>query len=298
MRRRLPSLLAVRYFEAAGRLLSFTAAANELNVTQAAVSHQVRLIEDEVGCRLFNRLHQRVELTPEGKQFLETVSECFDRISETFAEVSGQKNVEQIYLSVTPYMASRFILPQLEDFLTVEKNCEIIFHLTMDARGENDGKVDMKIFFTTKPEKNSQIEFLFMDELVPVCSPKLLAASKTNDPVELLTSARIGHEFSYRWWVDWAKRTGIDPNLVERGNIFDDPSALEQSAIYGRTMILGSKRFLHDRIEAGEIALPFGEENALKIYYYLQIPPSKERRSTRIFRNWIIEQSTRFSTLS
>src|SRR5690625_2257759 len=146
MKRKLPSLLALRYFESVGRNLSFTLAASELHVTQAAVSHQIRLLEKEIGVKLFTRLHQRIELTPEGMQLLHVASECLDRLADTLGEISGKGCSERIHLSTPPLLSARWLMPHLNESLELAKHTEIVLHHSLALPNDHHPKATLNIF--------------------------------------------------------------------------------------------------------------------------------------------------------
>ena len=291
MKRNLPSLLAIRYFEAVGRNLSFTLAANELCVTQAAVSHQVRLLEEETGVILFNRLHQRIELTSEGQQLLEVVTESLNSLAETFDHISGRASVDRIHLSVTPYISARWLAPRIDDYLAKEKNIEIIFLHSLEPPSERDKHFDLKVFFTTKPSRDPLYEFMFSDTLVPLCAPGLLKDCGALTGEALVGKLPIAHEFSYEWWAEWCRNCEFNPKVVERGHVYDDPTVLENVALSGRSMILGSRMFLAQQIKSGDLVLPFGDTHKIDIYYYVYVRPKQRRRTVDSFRRWLLQAS-------
>lgn len=287
MKRRLPSLLAVRNFESVGRNLSFTLAADELNVTQAAVSHQVRLLEEEIGVKLFERFHQRIELTAEGAQLLEVATECLDRLADTIDVLSGRGRAERIHMSVTPLISAHWLMPRLGSYLAAHSNAEIVLHHSLEPPSERDAKFDLKIFFSPTKLDNPAHEFLFADALVPVSTPDLLRDLGRKPVEQILAKVNLVHEFNYDWWCEWCRRSGVDPTLVERGIVLDDPAVLENAALLGRGMILGSMLFLSERLRSGELVLPFGIAHTLPIFYYLSAPRRQSRPSVQAFRRWL-----------
>lgn len=287
MKQRLPSLLAIRYFEAVGRNLSFTLAANELNVTQAAVSHQVRLLEQELGVKLFTRLHQRIALTKHGIDLLEVATECFDKLSDLTNSMAGRTQSSRIHLSVSPLLSAGILMPRIGDFLNDEKGTEIIFHHSLAPPSDREPSSDIKIFFSHTPLNNDSYEYLFKDGLIPMCVPALWRGHENQAPSEYLRNVGIVHEFDYQWWEEWCERAGIEKSVVQRGLALDDPAVLENAALLGRGVILGSKRFLAERLKSGELITPFGRKNCIAIYYYLFSGAANRRRDVAKFAKWI-----------
>lgn len=287
MKQRLPSLLAIRYFEAVGRNLSFTLAANELNVTQAAVSHQVRLLEQELGVKLFTRLHQRIELTKSGVELLDVAIECFGRLSDVTNSISKGKQSSRIHMSVSPLFSAHILMPRIGDFLSAEEDTEVVIHHSLAPPNDRETTYDIKLFFSRTPLVDEEYEFLLADKLIPMCIPALWRTHEEQPPAEFLRQVSIVHEFDYQWWEEWCERAAIDKSVVRRGLALDDPSVLENAALLGRGVILGSKRFLADRLNAGELIAPLGANNGIDIFYYLFVGRTQRRRDVTKFAKWI-----------
>lgn len=287
MKQRLPSLLAIRYFEAVGRNLSFTLAANELNVTQAAVSHQVRLLEQELGVKLFTRLHQRIELTKSGEELLDIAIECFGKLSDVTNSISKGKQASRIHLSVSPLFSANVLMPRIGDFLSEEVDTEVVIHHSLAPPSERDTIYDIKLFFSRTRLSDASYEFLLADKLIPMCIPALWRKYENQPATELLRQVSIVHEFDYQWWEEWCEAASIDKTIVQRGLVLDDPSVLENAALLGRGIILGSKRFLSDRLSSGELIAPFGEDHGINIFYYLFLGKTFRRRDVSRFAKWL-----------
>lgn len=287
MKQRLPSLLAIRYFEAVGRNLSFTLAAIELNVTQAAVSHQVRLLEQELDVKLFTRLHQRIELTEKGLELLEVSIECFEKLSDVTSSISKGKRSSRIHLSVSPLISTHVLMPRIGEFLSAEKETEVIINHSLSPPNEREPPYDIKLFFSRKPINNESFEFILKDKLIPMCIPEIWRKHKDDETANFLLNAGVVHEFDYQWWENWCEQVGIDKSVVQRGIALDDPSVLLNAALLGRGVILGSKKFLNDRLRTRELITPIGEENGVDIYYYLCINKTQRRRDVAKFSDWL-----------
>lgn len=287
MKQRLPSLLAIRYFEAVGRNLSFTLAANELNVTQAAVSHQVRLLEQDLQVKLITRLHQRIELTEHGIDLLNVAAECFEKLSIVTSRISTGKQSSRINLSASPLLSAHVLMPRIGEFLAAEQDTEVIIHHSLSPPNDREKPYDIKLFFSRCPLNDDAYEFLFEDRLIPMCTPALWRKHEGKNLTGFLADTSIVHEFDYQWWEEWCDQTGVDKNIVRRGLALDDPSVLENAALLGRGVILGSHRFLKDRLDAGELIAPLGDANGISVYYYLSISKIQRRRDIAKFSKWL-----------
>lgn len=291
MKRRLPSLLAMRYFESVGRNLSFTLAANELCVTQAAVSHQIRTLEEDLGVRLFTRLHQRIELTAEGLELLDAATDCLDRLADTVGRISGRAPAERIRLSITPLLSARWLVPRLRGFLRSAGNTEILMHHSLEPPNEREPRFDLKVFFSVGPGEVPDCDHLFTDRLVPMCSRALVQGPAAGLDPAAVAAFDLVHEFNHEWWGEWCARCGLDRALVQRGIVLDDPAVLETAALSGNGLILGSSLFLRERLETGALVLPFGAEPGIEIRYHLVTGNRHDRRSAVTgFRRWLLEQ--------
>ena len=287
LRQRLPSLLALRYFEAVGRNLSFTLAANELNVTQAAVSHQVRLLEQELGAKLFLRLHQKIELTAHGNELLEVAIECFSKLAEVTSGIAKGERSSSVLLNVSPLLSAHVLIPRFSEFVATEPNINVIFRHSLAPPNDREGPYDIKLFFSRTPLDNPAYELLLTDRLIPMCAPSVWRGCEAKLPQKALEATDIIHEFDYQWWEEWSDRASVDRSVVQRGIVLDDPSVLENAALLGSGIILGSKRFLAGRLQAGELVAPLGEDYGIDIYYYLVVGLAQKRRGVAKLANWI-----------
>ena len=297
MSRNIPSLLALRYFEAAGRNLSFKLAAEELNVTQAAVSHQIRFLETHLAVRLFRRLHQRVELTGEGEELLEATTEYFDGIEEACGRINARRGYNRVHLSITPLLLSRWLLPDLEEFLGPVPMSDIVLRSSLAPPAEDDQGFDLKIFFSSKEISQSGYTPLMKDLLVPMCHPCLLKDLPAHDVDTVIRSLRLVHEFDHQWWEQWLTITGLDPKRARRGIVVNDPGVLENAALLGKGLILGSTMFLAEHLASGRLVQPFEDQISLPVYYYMFAKPASQKRK-RILQlsSWLLVAGRNFQS--
>ena len=295
MARNIPSLVALRYFEAAGRNLSFKLAAEEMNVTQAAVSHQIRQLEAHLKVRLFRRLHQRVELTGEGDELLDVTTEYFDRIAEVCGRITGQQEQNRIQLSVTPLLLSNWLLPNLEEFLGPVPMSDVVLRSSLLPPSEDEEAFDMKVFFSTGEIRQSSFTPLMKDALVPMCAPGLLNELPSRDIDSVITSLRLVHEFDHTWWAQWLENAGLEAEVAQQGMVVNDPTVLENAALLGKGLILGSTMFLAEHVISGRLVQPFANQISLPIHYYLFAKPAaRSRRRLKQFSDWLINSAQAF----
>ncbi|MEZ5831980.1 MAG: LysR substrate-binding domain-containing protein [Dongiaceae bacterium] len=291
-RRRLPSLTALRHFEAVARHLSFTKAAEELCLTQAAVSHQVRALEDELGAKLFRRLPQRTEITEHGRELYSVLRTCFDQIANTAMRIQDDGRANRLRINVTPLFSAKFLVPRLSRFLVVDPVVDLILHHTFGNPDPDDTEVEAVITFGNGQWDGFDSDYLFSADLVPLCNPEILNGKKPPLEFDDLSGLHLLHEFSYRWWEAWISQVNAHGVSARKGTIFDDPNALTNAAVQGQGVFLGAPLYLQELISSGQLVAPFGEKFMIPIDYYLlhrsDEPQSKRARS---FRTWLLREA-------
>ncbi|HIP78843.1 MAG TPA: LysR family transcriptional regulator, partial [Kiloniellaceae bacterium] len=174
MSRKLPPLKALRAFEAAARHLSFTQAASELNVTQAAISHQVKLLEEHLGLQLFRRLNRRLVLTEAGQIYLPVLRDAFDRIAAGTSQLFKDDDSGPLTVSVLPSLAAKWLLPRMPRFRDRHPDIDVMISANNKLVDFADDSVEMAIRYGAGNYPGLQVDLLLSDEVFPVCSPALL----------------------------------------------------------------------------------------------------------------------------
>ena len=247
----MPSLIALRVFEAAGRLQSFSNAAAELKVTQGAVSRQVRALEEELGVKLFNRLTRRVELTQDAQKYLDEVQAAFRRVEAATAWVRSRQQHHVLNISVLPSLGSFWLMPKLASFTRMHPNIEIRIHSSIEPVDLHGHGADVAIrvgprpgvsYDRNQPEINLVMtkdwrgvlaEELAPDVLVPVYSPNILKPGARLDDAAVFRDLPIIHTTSrFDAWNGWMRHYGI-PELpvtprIEYGHFFMSLDAARQ----------------------------------------------------------------------
>ncbi|MCG8475450.1 MAG: LysR family transcriptional regulator, partial [Cytophagales bacterium] len=207
--RRLPSLNGLRAFEATGRHLSFTKAAEELNVTQTAVSHQIKGLEAQLGLKLFHRSPGRVELTREGRLLLPGLTEAFDRMTQAVEDVRPASDGRPLIVSVTPAFGSKWLAGRLGRFWRQHPEVELVIQHTMSLVGLTRDEVDVAVRFGDGDWPGLVAEKLVAKDMVPLCSPALLeSAHPLRTPADLKHYTLL-HEDDQEDWVEWLRIAGV-----------------------------------------------------------------------------------------
>ena len=295
MRRRLPPLNSLRAFESAARHLSFTKAADELAVTQSAVSHQVTSLEAWAGVPLFKRQGRAVVLTQAAVKFLPSVSTALDQNALAGRKLQAVDPTHGwLTVAVMPSFAAKWLVPRLSDFQ--EKNPDLdVWIATFEAQtGALASDVDLAIRYGRGDWPGLTSVKILSEELFPVCAPKL--APRLRSPADLMQSTLLHDELREDWsmWFSAAKITAKDP---ARGPGFDDSSLLIQAAIEGLGVALGRSVLVKGDLDAGRLVRPFEVAIPAEFAYYLVYPPDLESApKIEVFRNWL--QSTARATQS
>jgi LysR family glycine cleavage system transcriptional activator len=297
MARKLPPLNALRAFEAAARNLSFTKAADELNVTQAAISHQVKSLEEHLGLALFRRLNRRLVLTEAGQLYLPVLREAFDSVAAGTARLRQDQESGALHISVLPSLAAKWLLPRMSRFRDRHPEIDVMVSANNKLIDFADGVFEMAIRYGQGNYPGLRTDLLLRDEVFPVCSPKLLdGAHPLKTPEDLKHHTLLHDEISrhdespdWRNWLQAAGVTGID---VQRGPGFSDSSMVVEAAAAGQGVALGHRWLAAADLESGRVVMPFGPVLPAKFAYYLVSPEAlADRRRVRLFREWLLEEA-------
>lgn len=256
--RKLPPLAALRAFEAAGRNQSFKRAANELGVTPAAISHQIKLLEDTLSLSLFKRGIRRVDLTPEGRRLFPVLRDGFDRLDEVLAELR-RPGRRILTLSATPLFTARWLVPRVDGFRKNNPGVDLRLHATVEPVDLAGGEADAAVRYGRGPFPGLTSKPLVAQLFVPMCSPSL----GLNDP-EQLSDVPLLHSEWYRQgpdtpsWARWGEISGVEGVDWTKGMTFTDENHTIQAAIAGHGIALLSPLLLSAELEIGTLIQPFG----------------------------------------
>jgi LysR family glycine cleavage system transcriptional activator len=297
MARQLPPLNAARAFEAAARHLSFTLAADELAVTQAAVSHQVRALEDWLGVQLFRRANRRIELTDAGTAYLPGLREGLDRIAASTAAVADRARRGPVHLSALQSLMARWLLPRLPDFYARHPGQEVL--LSAGDRPVDLHREDfhLAVRFTTRARAEAQglVATHLMDEaIVPVCAPAL-ADGDLRAPADLsgqvLLHDKVDDTPEDPGWTVWCRAAGIAmPDAPARH--FSDAALVLQAATAGQGVALARLSLVREDLESARLVRPFGPVVRTRFSYYAVATPAlAQQPRVRAMVDWLAEQA-------
>ncbi len=292
MTRWLPSLNALRAFEAAARHLSFTRAAEELNVTQGAVSHQVKSLEAQLGLTLFHRRHQRLELTGDGQACLPFVRDSFDRLAAGFEQMRERDRSGVLTVSVSPNFAANWLVHRLGRF--VDAHPEIDLRISAVLRHIDFARedVDIAVRHGTGDWPGLHVTRLATERLFPACSPKLLEG-----PRPLRSPADLGHHTllhldSRTDWLKWLDAAGVEGIDLSKGTLFDQTSLVIDAAVAGQGVAQVRSALVATHLISGRLVMPFQLTLPVPYAYYIVCPrPIAERPKVRVFREWLVSEA-------
>ncbi len=287
----LPSLSALRAFEAVGRLGSFTLAAEELSVTQAAVSHQVRVLEAQLETKLLHRTTRRLELTAAGARLLPPASSAFAQLLAAVADL--RRGDRQIAITTTPGFGARWLAPKLGRFAARHPDWELTVRHTSELLDLEREGLDAAIRWGRGPWPGLTAELVAPAPLVPMASPDLVAVQPLSEPGDL-ASVTLLHDEDQSEWREWLLAAGMSPELAQRGLTFDDENALIQATLEGQGVALLSSELVIDALEKGSLVLPLCELLAEESGYYLVYPLSRRGEPKfEAFRSFLLEEGHR-----
>ncbi|MGI9336377.1 MAG: transcriptional regulator GcvA [Gammaproteobacteria bacterium] len=299
MNRQLPPLNALRAFEAAARHLSFTKAAEELFVTQAAVSHQVKALEQHLGMRLFRRLNRALLLTDEGQSYLPAVSRAFTLLREATHDLRLRDASGPLTVSVLPSFAAGWLVPRIGRFRRQWPDID----LRIDPAGRlvdfSRGDVDVAVRYGRGGYPGLHETWLMREDYFPVCSPGLLEGEHALRESADLRHHTLLHDDGHADWRTWPLAAGFTGVDAVRGLVSTDSSMLIQAAIAGQGVALARAVLAADALADGRLVRPFRLNLPTEYAYYIVCPQdSAEQPKVKAFRDWLLEETKDASTVS
>ncbi len=295
MTRQLPPLNALRAFEAAGRHLSFTKAAAELNVTPAAIGHQVKALEDLLKVPLFHRLTRSLRLTDAGQAALPTLGEGFDRLAKAVVDMRAQLDSGLLTISVSPSFGAMWLVPRLEQFRAKHPDIEIRLDGTDRLVDVNRGDADVALRYGPGGYDGVRVDELFSHVNTPVCSPALLDGEhplRQPDDLRHHTLLHIDWKEAEASWRMWLLAAGLSDIDSTRGPRFSMEAMAVQAALDGNGVALVGDVLVADDIAAGRLVRPFDPKLSTPLtfsYYLVTAADMVEQPKITAFRRWLLD---------
>jgi LysR family glycine cleavage system transcriptional activator len=287
--RRLPPLNPLRAFEATARHLSFTKAAEELSVTQGAVSRSVSALEDYLGFSLFERLPGSLAIDQANQQFAHAVTDAFSRISDALDDLVEHRTHTLLAVRTYTALMTRWLIPNLPQFHLLRPEIEVCLIAANErVRFEHDF-ADVRIRYGHGKWRNFHSVFLLPDEIMPLCSPRLLKDGRLGlDDLRhatLLCSNMRRHD-----WSDWLASVGMDDFAPAKERHFEEASVMLEAALAGLGIAITQRAFVQEELRSGRLVAPFPHVLRRDAGYYATYPKSGESSPAVIaFCEWLHE---------
>jgi LysR family glycine cleavage system transcriptional activator len=288
----LPPLTAVRAFEAAGRHENFSRAAEELGMTQAAVSYQIRQLEDRVGKALFVRAQGRVRLSEEGRRLLPALSSAFAGIADAFA-VLREEDEDVLTLDASVSFGSTWLSSRIGRFQLAYPDIAVRFSLTNEMVDLRQKGIDAALRAGNGGWEDLRCDFLFRQHFSPICAPSFLEANEIREPEDLLRVDRLSPNDP--WWTAWFAEVGISTPPATRQGIAMDNQLQEASATQGGFGIaMMTPLFWRAELESGRLVQPFPTISFPGNAHWLVHPSNRVGvRKIERLREWLHEELAR-----
>ncbi len=299
--RLIPGMRALRTLMAAGRHLNFTRAADELGLTPAAVSFQIKEIEEQLGVKLFTRTSRTIRLTEPGVILCEAAADALDVMSRAISKAQkAARGTAQLKVTVDPQFATKWLMRRVEHFRKLHADIDLRFDISYEVRDFEVDDIDVAIRFGTGRYPGLSASRLFHNIIVPVCSPRLLASGKPlREPRDLLHHTLAHIEWSRQgvtWpnWRMWMAAAGINDFDDSNTIVFGTSSNAVDAAMTGDAVALADFAMVANDLSEGRLVRPF--ELSIKVpseFAYFLVYPEQTAQDPRItaFRDWILNET-------
>lgn len=307
---RLPPLNALRAFEAAARHLSFARAAEELHVTPAAISHQIKALEEFAGLKLFSRRNRAIELTDAARACLPKLREGFERLGEAADRLRTHEGGATLAVSVAPSLATKWLMPRLHRFVTAHPDVDVRVSAStrlIDVRrtriagsteqiGPRLDEADISVRFGTGDYPGYSVTKLFAVSVAPMCRPDLARGEPALRVPEdlrghvLIQDDTVYFEGAISAWDLWLKAAGVRDLETSRGPRFSHASLALEAAADGLGVALAPTVLAKSDLAAGRLVMPFELRLPLSLAYYVVCPESISTPNVRAFSAWLLEE--------
>ena len=287
--KRLPPLKALRVFEASARSLSFTKAAEELFVTQAAVSHQIKALEEFLGIKLFRRRNRALLLTEEGQSYFADIKDIFAALQDATDKLLSRSEKGALTISLPPSFAIQWLVPRLADFNRHEPDIDVRIKAVDRDEGSLVDDVDVAIYYGKGHWPDLRADKLYQEFLIPLCSPALLKESQPLAKLEDLQFHTLLHDSSRKDWKQYLKENQVESVKVNQGPIFSHSTMVLQAAALGQGVALGNNVLAQPELDAGRLVAPFDKVLMTQQAFYL-VCHDNQAEVGRIarFREWML----------
>lgn len=290
----LPSTTALQIFEAAARHLNFTRAAAELNLTQSAVSHQIRELETRLGARLFDRIGRGLALSEAGRRYLPFARAALDQLHAGTEELRPTQRGIVLTVSVSPNFANKWLVPRLGVFTQAHPDIDLRISAVVQHVDFVGGGIDVAIRHGDGHWPELDVARLCVEEIFPVASPVLLASGPPLKRLEDLARHVLIHDQSRDGWSEWLSGLGVDPAGIDtaRGPIFSQTSLAIDAAVAAQGVALARSALVTLDLAAGRLVRPLSQSVPAAFAYWIVCPKAVAKRAKIVrFRDWLLAEA-------
>jgi LysR family transcriptional regulator, glycine cleavage system transcriptional activator len=286
----LPSTTGLRTFETSARLLNFTRAAEELNLTQGAISHQIRELEEVLGVRLFDRRHRGLALTEAGRIYLIHTREALESL-RAGAEALGKRDAV-LTVTVSPNFANKWLVPRLGNFSAAHPEIDLRISAARRHTDFATDDIDLAVRHGTGDWPHLHVQRLCPEEIFPVCGPGLLTPGALLERPGDLRRHTLLHDRDRTGWRQWLITFGVPADIADHGPVFSDTSLAIDAAVAGQGVALArSALAIHD-LDGRRLVRPMTESVSAAFAYWIVCPKASANESKiAIFRDWLVAQA-------
>ncbi len=291
---RLP-LNALRAFDAAARHMSFKQAAEELHVTPAALSYQIRSLEDLLQVKLFERSNRKVALSPAGTRLFPGARDAFQRLSAAVEQLAPDHEDHVLVISAGPAFSAKWLAPRLSRFLELHPDLDPRISANLIKSDFANEQIDVAVRFGGGDYPDLEAIKLMAESVTPMCSPDLLSGERRLQHIEDLRNFTLIHDDSLKpfpkapGWSTWLERAGVSDIDAERGLRFNHADHALDAAIEGAGVVMGRTVLGARDLQLGRLVKPFDLEIPVDYSFYLVAPPEKwSGKNVSAFRDWML----------
>jgi LysR family transcriptional regulator, glycine cleavage system transcriptional activator len=291
MSRNIPPLNPLRVFESVARLKSFSKAAEELFVSQSAVSRQIGLLEEYLGIQFFHRDRSGVRLTDAGQRYYQDIGPAFERIAAATKRLGIDKDVVYLRLRVYSTFAAKWLLRRMSDFQQTNPEVRLRIATAVAPADFSKEAVDASIQFGDGKWPGVDATYLFGDEIRPVCSPAFLKAhGPIRSPADILRCRLIHSHYRHDDWPDWFQSAGLSAPAEDEPLVLPSSLLAYQAAVDGLGIVMAQPRFLEAELDSGALLFVTNHVLHRDLAYYMVTPHGATNRAqVDIVRDWMLK---------
>mgnify|MGYP000318380724 CR=1 FL=1 len=291
MNRKLPSLKSLRVFESVARNKSFRKAADELCVTHSAVSHQIKLLEQELDVYLFQRNGRSISLTKQGEFLFPVINTSFDDMAEAVACLKSASKTKTLTVQTYVTFGTVWLIPKLNDFQARYPDIRVRISISFVDVDFDKDDVDLGIIMGEPSWSHLDYHYLFDMEIFPVCSPELVSKGQLTKPEQLKKHSLITVELAPDDWPLWLEKAGVDLDIADSGPVVDNYLQALEMLYDGKSVVMAREAFAKRDLDAGRIIRPF-DFSVMEVGSWYSVQPKQQnpKPEIQLFNDWLKEK--------